>query len=138
MNTNEAISRHEGHNVKRLREILGIKQEALAMDIGVNQQKMSWYEQKQKLDDDIKELIAKALKVPVRAIENFDEQAAVNIITETFNNHDNASVYGHYTINPIDKWIEIVEENKKLYERLLDSEKQKVNLLEKLMEGRKN
>ena len=33
-------------------------------------------------------------------------------------------------INPIDKWIEALDENKKLYERLLQSEKEKVELLQ--------
>jgi DNA-binding XRE family transcriptional regulator len=32
---------HEGRNVKRIREILGIKQEALAMDLGLSQQAIS-------------------------------------------------------------------------------------------------
>jgi hypothetical protein len=39
-------------------------------------------------------------------------------------------VYGNYHFNPIDKWIETIEENKKLYERLLQSEKEKNELLQ--------
>lgn len=37
-------------------------------------------------------------------------------------------------INPIEKWIETLEDNKKLYERLLQSEKDKVALLEKILD----
>jgi len=39
---------HEGRNVKRFREMLGIKQDALAADLGddLNQQKISLLEQK--------------------------------------------------------------------------------------------
>lgn len=33
------------------------------------------------------------------------------------------------TFNPIDKWLEVLEENKKLYERLLESEREKVEIL---------
>lgn len=33
------------------------------------------------------------------------------------------------TFNPIEKLMEIIEENKKLYERLLASEREKIELL---------
>lgn len=34
--------------------------------------------------------------------------------------------YHDCTFNPIEKWLEVLDENKKLYERLLDSEREKV------------
>ncbi len=37
---------HEGRNVKRIREILGIKQDALAFELGLSQQAISQLEQK--------------------------------------------------------------------------------------------
>jgi hypothetical protein len=37
-------------------------------------------------------------------------------------------------LNPLDKWAEAIEENKQLYERLLQSEKEKVELLQRLLE----
>ena len=37
------------------------------------------------------------------------------------------------TFNPLDKYIEAMEENKKLYERLLESEKQKNELLQGML-----
>ena len=44
---------HQGRNVKRFREMLGIKQEALAFDIGGdwNQKKVSLLEQKEIIED---------------------------------------------------------------------------------------
>jgi transcriptional regulator with XRE-family HTH domain len=48
---------HEGRNVKRIREILGIKQDALAMDPGISQQAISALEQKEALD---REMLEKA------------------------------------------------------------------------------
>ena len=125
---------HEGRNVKRIREILGIKQDALAFDLGLSQQAISQLEQKEALDTEMLEKISKALKVPVEAIKNFDEQAAINVISSTF--HDNASVFNTnctLNINPVEKWIEAMEENKKLYERLLQSEKEKVEMLERIL-----
>ena len=62
---------HEGRNVKRIREMLGIKQDALAMDLGLSQQAISALEQKEALDKDMLEKIAAVLKVPVEAIKNF-------------------------------------------------------------------
>ena len=120
---------HEGRNVKRIREILGIKQDALAFDLGLSQQAISQLEQKEALDKDILEKIAAVLKVPVESIKAFDEQSAINIISSTF--HDHSSVNSNCTINfnPFDKWLEVLEENKKLYEQLLQSEREKVEIL---------
>ena len=124
MNTNTAERKvHEGRNVKRFREMLGIKQDALASDLGLSQQAISQLEQKEALDKDMLEKIAAVLKVPVEAIKNFDEEAAINIIGNTVTNHDNAAVVNfHPTFNPLDKVIE-------LYERML---KDKNDLIEKL------
>jgi len=55
--TEKAI--HEGRNVKRIREMLGIKQDALAMELGLSQQAVSSLEQKEALD---KEVLKKLLK----------------------------------------------------------------------------
>jgi len=37
------------------------------------------------------------------------------------------------TFNPVDKLIDVYEENKRLYERLLQAEKDKIAYLEKLI-----
>jgi transcriptional regulator with XRE-family HTH domain len=130
---------HEGRNVKRIREILGIKQDALAIDLGLSQQAISQLEQKEALDADMLQKIAAILKVPVEAIKNFDEDAAVNYINTFNDNSTNQGVLGSFNdhssfiLNPVEKWIEALEENKKLYERLLQSEKEKVALLEKML-----
>ncbi len=128
--TNDTI--HQGRNVKRFREMLGIKQDALATGLGDdwNQKKISLLEQKETIEPDLLDQVAKALKVPVEAIKNFSEEAAINIIGNTVTNHDNAAVLNfHPTFNPLDKYIEAMEENKKLYERLLESEREKVEIL---------
>ncbi len=124
---------HQGRNVKRFREMLGIKQEALAYELGDdwNQKKISLLEQKESIEEDLLEQVAKVLKVPVEAIKNFDEEAAI-VYLNTFNDNSVSHVignYGTYNFNPIEKWVEALEENKKLYERLLESEREKVALL---------
>ena len=97
---------HEGRNVKRFREMLGIKQEALASELGDdwNQKKISLLEQKETLDAAILKDVATALKIPVEAIQNFDEEQAINIISNTFDNCSQpASVFYNSTINPMEK-----------------------------------
>jgi transcriptional regulator with XRE-family HTH domain len=131
-------TKHEGKNVKRLREILGVKQETLAAELGINQQKMSFIEQKEKIDDEVMEQISKALNVPMEAIRNFDEEVAINIIATTFNSHDNSfATKCTFNINPIEQWVEALKKNEDLYERLLQSEREKVQLLEKILQERK-
>ena len=125
---------HEGHNVKRIREILGIKQDALAIELGEDwtQKKISLLEAKETIEPEILSQVAKALKVPVDSIKNFNEDATVSIIANTFNSNDNSTLNAvnyHCTFNPIDKLVELFEENKKLYERLLQAEKDKNELL---------
>src|SRR5690606_22167929 len=69
---------HQGRNVKRFREMLGIKQEGLAFDLGDewNQKKISLLEQKDVIEDDLLKQISNILKIPVEAIQNFDEEQA--------------------------------------------------------------
>jgi transcriptional regulator with XRE-family HTH domain len=40
---------HHGQNIKRLREIMGVKQEAIAVELNITQQAMSKLEKKNKL-----------------------------------------------------------------------------------------
>jgi len=123
---------HEGRNVKRLREILGMKQDTLAFELGLSQQAVSQLEQKEALDKDLLEKISAVLKIPVEAIRNFDEEKAINIISNTFNDQAINMNY-QCNFNPLEKFIEQVEKNEKLYEALLQSEREKVALLEKIL-----
>ncbi|MDE3213892.1 MAG: helix-turn-helix transcriptional regulator, partial [Bacteroidota bacterium] len=129
---------HEGRNIKRFREMLGIKQEALAAELGDdwNQKKISLLEQKELIEPEILASVASALKVPVEAIKNFDEQSAINIIGNTLTTNDNASasLINYFpSFNPIDRLVESFEENRQLYERLLESERARIILLENLL-----
>ncbi|MCH5687304.1 helix-turn-helix domain-containing protein [Niabella sp. W65] len=111
---------HQGRNVKRFREMLGMKQEALAWELGDdwNQRKISLLEQKEEIDDPLLKQIADVLKVPVEAIKNFDEEAAINVIGNSYHDNSTSNVNYHCTFNPIDKIVE-------LYEKLVASEKRK-------------
>lgn len=129
---------HEGRNVKRFREMLGIKQDALAYELGEdwNQQKISLLEQKETIDRILLEQISYILKIPVEAIENFDEEQAVNVISNTFTSNDTSTLNAinpHCTFNPIDKIVQLYDEKIALYERMLKEKDEMMARLEKLV-----
>ena len=127
---------HQGRNVKRFREMLGIKQEALAYDLGEdwNQKKISMLEQKDVIEDSLLKQISASLKIPVEAFQNFDEQSAINIIANTITNNDNGAVYNHNPVfQPIDKLVQLHEEKIALYERMLKEKDEMMVRLEKLI-----
>lgn len=134
MNTTKP--KHIGRNITRLRELRGMKQEALAQAMGVSQQAISNMENSEELDDNKLHEVAKALEVSVEAIRNFSEENVINYFNNTFNDSNCTGAFGNnsgFTFNPLDKLMEMVEENRKLYERLLESEKDKINYLEKMI-----
>ncbi len=119
---------HQGRNVKRFREMLGLKQEALALALGDDwsQKRVSLLEGKELIEEDILAQVAAILKVPVEAIKNFDEEKAIYNIQ---NNYDNAAHNINYNFNPIEKIVELYDEKVALFERLLQSEREKVEIL---------
>lgn len=121
---------HQGRNVKRFREMLGVKQDSLAFDLGLSQQSVSALEQKEVIEEPLLKQIAELLKVPAEAIKNFDEEQAVNIIANTFG--DNACVgnpNSNFNFNPVEKLVQLHEEKIALYERML---KEKDEMMERL------
>ena len=129
-------SNHIGRKISRIRELRDMKQEALAQALGTNQQAVSAMENSETIDDDKLAEVAKALGVTVDAIKNFSDEAAINYFNSFSDNSINQGPIGNQNIchfNPLDKLLEAFEENKKLYERLLEVEKEKNAYLEKLL-----
>ncbi|MCV9932957.1 helix-turn-helix domain-containing protein [Flavobacterium sp. LS1R47] len=126
--------KHIGRNISRIRELRGMKQEALADAIGVSQQSISNIEASETVDPEKLTEIAKILGVTVEALENFTEESVFNFFNNFYDNSSNTGAQGntqnnHCTFNPLDKVVE-------LYERLVQAEKDKVEFLEKLMKGK--
>ena len=107
---------HIGRKISRIRELRGMKQESLAAELGISQQAVSKIEQSAEVEEDALEKIAKVLGVTVEGLKHFTEDSVFNNI----NNFHDQSIQNNF--NPIEKVIE-------LYERLLASEKEKVELL---------
>ncbi|WP_159478388.1 helix-turn-helix domain-containing protein [Chryseobacterium sp. 18068] len=127
---------HQGRNVKRFREMLGIKQEALAFDLGEewNQKKISLLEQKNIIEDDLLKAISNALKIPVEAFQNFDEELAVNVIANTFGDHSiGFQRNDNPTFHPVEQILKLHEEKIALYERMLKEKDEMMDRLEKLI-----
>lgn len=128
---------HHGHAIKRFRHTLGIKQDALAFDMGISQALVSFYEQKKEIEDDMIVKFAKALNVSPQLIMELEEDP-VTVIIENNSIETNNGKVGYYSVednsvnhfNPIDKIAE-------LFERLLEKEQEKIALLEKLLRDKK-
>ena len=128
------IDNTPGPHVKRFREMQLIKQEGLAYMLGDdwNQKKISVLEQKEEIDDALLQQIAEQLKIPVEAIKNFDEEQAIFNIQNNYEgstlNHSSNYQYNYKpSFNPIDKIVE-------LYEALVKSEREKIELLQKMLD----
>jgi len=117
----ERTTPHIGKKMQRIREIRGIKQEVLASELGLSQSAVANLERSETIDEDTLKKVAEVLGVSPEAIKNFSEEALVFHIQ---NMHDQATAYAYNfqcTYNPLDKVVE-------LYERLLESEKEKAKL----------
>ncbi|TPG40247.1 helix-turn-helix domain-containing protein [Flavobacterium pectinovorum] len=133
---------HIGRKISRIRELKDMKQEALAQALGTNQQAVSAIENSETIDDNKLTEIAKALGVTVEAIKNFSEENMINYFN-TFTDNDFSNIQGAIggqnnacTFNPLDKLMEAHEEIKKLYERLLQAEKDKIEYLENIIKSK--
>ncbi|MCE9454116.1 helix-turn-helix domain-containing protein, partial [Bacteroides xylanisolvens] len=116
--------RHVGRNLQRIRVYLGMKQEALAADLGVNQQIISKIEKQEEIEEGFLKRIAEVLGISEEVIKDFDvEKTIFNINHHNYkdaNISEGATTYAIVQqINPLEKIVE-------LYERLLKSEQDKI------------
>ena len=94
---------HQGRNVKKIREISGMKQESLAIQLGLTQQAVSQLEQKEVLDTRQLEEISRILKVSPDVIKNMTDDAANNFIN-TFNDQSGFNFQCTF-YKCFDKWM---------------------------------
>lgn len=102
-----------------------MKQEALAADLGVNQQVISKIEKQEEMEEGLLNQIASVLGISAEVIKDFDvEKAIYNINNIRDNTFEQGATSIAQQFNPLDKIVE-------LYERLLQSEREKIELLKK-------
>lgn len=126
---------HHGRNVKRFREMMGIKQEVLAHELGEDwsQKKVSLLEQKETIEKEILGQVSEILRIPVEAFQNFDEEQAVHIISNTFNDQSNGYYYSTININPYEKWMEALDEIKRLNAEIIKVKDEQIEMLKALI-----
>ncbi|WP_374172186.1 helix-turn-helix domain-containing protein [Flavobacterium tructae] len=132
---------HIGRKISRIRELRDMKQEALAQALGISQQTISAIENSETIEEERLIEVAKALGVTVEAIKSFSEEGMINYFNTFTDTKDSQMNFGNgnghnCTFNPLDKLMETVDKNEKLYERLLQAEKDKIEYLEKLLKGK--
>ncbi|WP_335967328.1 helix-turn-helix transcriptional regulator [Galbibacter sp. PAP.153] len=117
---------HIGRNITALRNLKGIKQEALAIETGISQSEISAIENSEEVEEEKLSKIAKALNLTPEVIKAFDETYAFYSIDNKLENVEiKETAHGiHQVFSPVEKVVE-------LYERLLASEKEKVEILKK-------
>lgn len=124
------FSPHHGRNIKRIREIKGIKQIALAESLSkktgenYDQSRVSYMENRASIEDKLIAEVAEILEVPAEAIKHWPEQQLPAVlISPVFKEQSNAFAwFPTYHVNS--KMID-------LFERLVSSEKEKVELLKR-------
>ena len=97
-----------------------MKQDALAAELGISQQAVSKLEQSEEIEDSTLEKVAKVLCVSADAIKEYSDEAVFNIISNS--TLIASSLNYQPTFNTIEKIVE-------LYERLLASEREKMEIL---------
>ena len=115
---------HIGRNIARMREMLGVKQETLAHGLGISQQAVSKLEQSGRLEANRLKEIANVLGISADAIQHFNEEAAVYMISNHF--RDETVQKYPCQFSPLARVIT-------LYEALLKEKDKKIALLEWLL-----
>lgn len=129
---------NQGANVRKLRQIMGMKQETLAEMLQTTQRVISRIEQRKVIADDTLEKIANALNVSPKIIQELEENPFSLIIeNNTFKDGsymgNGGMIENNQQIHPLDKIVEMNKETTALYERMLTVEKEKTALLEQLL-----
>ena len=123
--------RHVGRNLQRIRVYLGMKQEALSADLGVNQQVISKIEKQEEIEEGFLKRIAEVLGISEEVIKDFDVEKTIFNINH--HNYKDANISEGATTYAIVQQINQLEKIVELYERLLKSEQDKIEILKKYM-----
>jgi transcriptional regulator with XRE-family HTH domain len=122
----ENDSIHLGNNVKRIREIIGMKQFALAEACGWSQQQMSKLENSDLIDDGTLDIIASNLGVNIEFVKSFREDKAIYNIQNNNVFRENSSTQHFKPIlnnSPVDQIVNLLE-------KFIEEDRKKTNQIE--------
>ena len=117
-----------GQKVERIRMFRGIKQEYLASRLGISQPQVSKIEQQEEIEEDLLKQIADILGVTPESIKNFDDEKITYNINNYYDIHD-IEIKDNASNNFVAQQFNPIEKITELYERLLTSEREKIELL---------
>jgi len=123
-----------GRKIEAVRKIREVSQETLAARLGMTRQNLFKLEQNGNIDEEQLSQIADALGVPVETIKNYNEDAVINYIQNNYDSTQSQIIGYCAQANSTEIWTEMIKENKDLYERLLQAEREKVALLKELLD----
>lgn len=146
----EEEEKHQGRNLKRFREMLGIKQESLADQLGPgwSQKRISLLEGKEFIDDATLAEVAVKLEASPDIIRFFSERVARECVLQLYGQRPAAPAVAStfappgapsdtVANNALHAYLEqcriLIQEQKRLYEELLLCERKHSATLEKLL-----
>ncbi|MGN6437599.1 MAG: helix-turn-helix transcriptional regulator [Agriterribacter sp.] len=116
---------HVGQNIQKFRFIRNKSQMDMAVELEsrlgrtISQQLISDIEKRETIEDDeLLKQIADILKVDAEVLTNLNWDAAINVMSNTFTNHDHSQqqfatyINNSQVYNPLDKLIELFEKEK--------------------------
>ena len=141
------IKTHQGRNIRFFRNAKEMKQEDFADRIGVTQPAVVKIEKQSVVEPSILLKCAEVLGVSVDMLKQFDTETMFDNFT--YNIEKIQNTHGVFSVSkdssiptnnhyPIEKLMELHRENVELYERLLQSEKEKNAYLEKMLSEKKD
>jgi transcriptional regulator with XRE-family HTH domain len=121
-----------GRKIGRIRELRGMKQSTMAIELGIAQQNVSKLENRDVIGDKLLEKVANILGVRPEGIRNFKEGDLQEIVT-CLQTKEEKEMRINYSpsFDPMEKIITLYEEKAALLERLVKSEQEKVEILQK-------
>ena len=127
---------HYGRRIAFLRGLYKLTQAQLGDQAGFKQQEISEMEGKAELADEVLQRLLVPLGITMEKFKEMDESVMGSTIF-----HFSESAYGSgnfntNNFNPIEKVIELVDKNEKLYERLFEAEKEKNAYLQRQLDNK--
>lgn len=126
---------HIGQNIRRIRELRGLKQDALGFELGISQKRVSHLEHQENIAEDVLIQIAKVLDVSPQVIRQFTEKAFIDYC-ENLSDKPQANARGVETLHDDSLPVSAFSPHNKiveLYERLLQAEREKLAYVKKML-----
>lgn len=138
---------HEGKNLKRIREIMGLKQDVLGHNCPsqFSQQRISEFEKQWTIEEPALEELAEALGVSIEFIRSFNEERAIYNIQTNRDFRENATAHHNYqpTFNYQDPkeitplLLKLIEEDKIKTQAIFDLTKMVADLVAEVRDLKK-